>query len=507
MQKVISDEVRQIVSEPAAGIRYEAIFQRLEPSDGKYVGDAEVRLMRAYHACVFERLKFLFLSLQESPGVPQEMLDIVYTELSIHFRLANEFTEVCRYRTRMTKLDMPRQYSTGGNDNSHTIGHVEPCLLHPDYAEKYEQASRIIGRRLDEFIKGIISCIKYLQNARAESEDNRIVRQDASRDRERFPIYESTDDWGSLWTYEELNKLPLSNRPWLPLRAAHERLIIERVRFDIEHLYLLPDSAEATRRLRPFSKFLQDHQRKLEELEKLLLSDGTLDRGVSIEHQRPEIPVFGNSLDAVKNLTPATVRPHQHPVEASPPPKVPYMGVYTPWDETYVLGREARDDAETSSSKPPKGPQDGDTLSTIIAFPDTLDEPVQTIPNRPVLLDLLGTDSCREENTGLPPPEMINFRDAAEERALCLSLGRSERLEEQPTPARSSAVRDRSDTYNDRARGKRPMDAHESTNVASLSFDAWLAPRTYGSTHEGSSQGSRKLRNSGEGRGERRDQL
>ncbi|TPX32028.1 hypothetical protein SeLEV6574_g08490, partial [Synchytrium endobioticum] len=354
MQKVISDEVRQIVSEPAAGIRYEAIFQRLEPSDGKYVGDAEVRLMRAYHACVFERLKFLFLSLQESPGVPQEMLDIVYTELSIHFRLANEFTEVCRYRTRMTKLDMPRQYSTGGNDNSHTIGHVEPCLLHPDYAEKYEQASRIIGRRLDEFIKGIISCIKYLQNARAESEDNRIVRQDASRDRERFPIYESTDDWGSLWTYEELNKLPLSNRPWLPLRAAHERLIIERVRFDIEHLYLLPDSAEATRRLRPFSKFLQDHQRKLEELEKLLLSDGTLDRGVSIEHQRPEIPVFGNSLDAVKNLTPATVRPHQHPVEASPPPKVPYMGVYTPWDETYVLGREARDDAETSSSKPPK---------------------------------------------------------------------------------------------------------------------------------------------------------
>ncbi|TPX40499.1 hypothetical protein SeLEV6574_g06587 [Synchytrium endobioticum] len=38
---------------------------------------------------------------------------------------------------------------------------------------------------------------------------------------------------------------------------------------------------------------------------------------------------------------------------------------------------------------------------------------------------------------------MINFRGAAEERAaaaLDSSLGRSERLEEQPTPARSSAL-------------------------------------------------------------------
>ncbi|TPX49528.1 hypothetical protein SeLEV6574_g01438 [Synchytrium endobioticum] len=218
-----------------------------------------------------------------------------------------------------------------------------------------------------------------------------------------------------------------SDSRWLPLRAAHERLIIERTYRDVAQLDILPFSDNRVRqRLSEFSKFIQHHQRKLEEFETLLRGDST--------------------------------------------------------------------------------------LSTIIAFPDIVHEPVQTVPNQLVLLDLLGTDSCREENTDRPPPEMIDFLGAEKARAslaLDLSLGRCERLEEQPTPARLSAVRDRSDTYNDRARGKRPMDAHESTNVASPGFDAWLAPRTSGSTHEGSSQGSRKLRlrNFGEGRCDHKDQL
>ncbi|TPX48161.1 hypothetical protein SeLEV6574_g02213 [Synchytrium endobioticum] len=494
MQKVISDEVRQIVSEPAPGITREAILQLLELSSGEPVGDAEIRLMRAYHACVFEQLRFLFLSLKTSPGVPRVILGNLQAEMSLHFRLANEFTEVCSYRRCMTKAE--------GKINQHAIRPVDLYEFYPEHAKSYMRASRIIDGWLNQFINEIT---KYQASMQSPPNYNQILLAP-----DRLQSLERTDEWKSLWTYEELDQMPSDSR-WLPLRAAHERLIIDRAYRDVAQLDILPSSDNRVRqRLSEFSKFIQHHQRKLEKLEKLLIDDGTLGHVVSTEGQRPKFPVLDNSLDAVKNLAPATVRPHQQPVEASPPPKVPYMGVYTPWDETYVLGREARDDAETSSSKPPKGPQGGDTLSTSIAFPDIVHEPVQTIPNRLVLLDLLGTDSCREENTGLPSPEMINFRGAAEERAaaaLDSSLGRSERLEEQPTPARSSAVRDRSDTYNDRARGKRPMDAHESTNVASLSFDAWLAPRTYGSTHEGSSQGSRKLRNSGEGRGERRDQL
>ncbi|TPX36067.1 hypothetical protein SeLEV6574_g08119 [Synchytrium endobioticum] len=153
----------RMVSEPAPGITREAIFQLLELPNGEPMGDAEIRLMRAYHACVFERLKFFFLGLQESPGVPQEMLGIIHAEISLHFRLANEFTEVCSYRKCMYKLDMLPHSSTGGHNIPHAIGHVEPCVIHPKYAEMYEQASTIIGRRLGEFIKGIMTCIECLQ--------------------------------------------------------------------------------------------------------------------------------------------------------------------------------------------------------------------------------------------------------------------------------------------------------------------------------------------------------
>ncbi|TPX40927.1 hypothetical protein SeMB42_g05568 [Synchytrium endobioticum] len=387
----------RIVSEPAPGITREAIFQLLELPSDEPLTDPQIRLMRAYHACVCERLESFFLSLQECPDVPQVMLDDVYAELSFHGRLANEVRDVCPYRVHMEKVKIPPRDKTGGNNHQHGTDHVEP---------------------LEEFLKKITTCIENVQNG-PDYENLRYHLLATNR----LQLLERTDKWASMWTYETLNQLPLNSR-WLPHRAAHERLIIERARRDVVHLCRLYFDDSIGQRLSELSGFIENHQRKLVEFETLL-------RG-------------------------------------------------------------------------------GSTLSTIIALSDIVHEPVQTFPNHLELLDLLGIDSSRGEDINIPSPEMVNFRGAAEERAaaaLDSSIGRSERLEEQPTPARSSAVHDRSDTYNDRARGKRPMVAHESTNVATPGFDAWFAQSTSGSTHEGSSQGSRKLRNSGKGRGDHRDQL
>ncbi|TPX30653.1 hypothetical protein SeMB42_g07888 [Synchytrium endobioticum] len=420
---MLSEDIVQIsnriVSKPATGITREAIFHLLEAPSDEPLTDSQIRLMRAYHACVFERLKSLFLNLHERRlDVPQVMLDDVYAELSLHGRLANELMDVCPHRMRMRKMKIPPRDSTGGNNHQHGTDHVEPYELHPKYTETYEQASKIIGRRLEEFLKRIITCIEYEKNA----PDYEHVRYHLLATN-RLQHLERTDKWKSVWAYEELDQLP-SNSRWLPIRAAHERLIMKRAQRDVANLSGKYFYERVGLRLSELSGFIEYHKQKLDKLETLLRGDGT--------------------------------------------------------------------------------------LSAVIALSDIVHEPVQTFPNRPVLLDLLGTDSCREENTDLPPPEMINVLGAAEERAswaLDLSLGRCERLEEEPTPARSSAVYDRSDTFNDRARGKRPLDGQESTNIASPGFDAWFAQSTSGSTQEGSSQGSRKLRKSGEGRGERRDQL
>ncbi|TPX44154.1 hypothetical protein SeLEV6574_g04683 [Synchytrium endobioticum] len=129
-----------------------------------------------------------------------------------------------------------------------------------------------------------IEMARVEENTTSQSSYRGVTRRTLGTERGTLrEALESTDHWSIELTYEQLKKLAITDRRWLPVCIAHEYLIVERAQYDMERLkhymshvqsaYEDSTKARAARRLSLYNALIKVHESKIADL---LLRSGTV---------------------------------------------------------------------------------------------------------------------------------------------------------------------------------------------------------------------------------------
>ncbi|TPX48271.1 hypothetical protein SeMB42_g03069 [Synchytrium endobioticum] len=380
--------------------------QLLQPFDIGSMENLQIWFYRAYHVCVFQRLNYLHLMLQSY---------ITCNNLGGADALTEGLTYV---RNVLRKHDsLADQLPASKN----------PCDMIIDRIERER-----------ELVAGMKT-----SDSRRKAHFHGMTRHTILSNANRFESLESPRPRLQRFTYERLNELPVTKLCWLKVRVAHERLIIDRAQHDMMRLHSYLDhkpgsKAVVSKRLSEYSNFIDEHQGKITNYEDILqgYKQGLLLRPLNVQ------PGSSSAGEACSN-------------------------------EPVPMGGQA----ELSDYRPDRlHTYIGDEFSPIVVVTENVHDPAQHHRCELRLLDLLGTDIGRED----PQPELIDLRITEENAstALDLTLGPPNlyRFQETETHVEQSPVAPPSQSiywhhpessaqsYNDRADGKRPMNAHASVD-------------------------------------------
>ncbi|TPX43041.1 hypothetical protein SeLEV6574_g05276 [Synchytrium endobioticum] len=411
------------------------INELFAPPDPVSMNKLQLRLARAYHACVFEKLKSFFMNLQtyiagnaQSNRVLPGGLTHVWNVLKLQHRLAEQYQFYVNV-TNVRRLKLPSYVSEP--DASDRV------------AKFHRQASETRSRCIKGYIKRINELrlsLEPLMTAVGEHHSGRDFRMVTGRilatdTKKRFVALANTIMWTSTWTYATLNEVPITVLRLLPVRIAHERLIIDRARYDMKRLQIFGDDFskkldKVSVKLREYEEFIGGHA------EKIRLYEQTLRGGDAAGDTIIAVPYTTNDGIAQAHLQ------HDLPTGQFP--------------INFNVVERHQDDSDQPAPVMIGGI--GGTSDPMVTSTDDIYRP---------MLDLLGQD--REDDSDAPPSGMIDFLGKSDEQALTLSLGtyNPERYEASTSGLEKSFLslssvhghdaESSTHSHNARAKGKRSM--------------------------------------------------
>ncbi|TPX44468.1 hypothetical protein SeLEV6574_g04488 [Synchytrium endobioticum] len=440
--------------------------QLLQPFDVGSMETLQIWFYRAYNACVFQRLNYLHLMLQSY---------ITRNNLGGTDALTKGLTYV---RNVLRKHDLlAGQLSASKNQCDMILDRIarERGLVAGMKTSDSRRKAHFHGMCWDTPSASIQWHLATMTRHTILSNANRFESLESPRPRlQRF-------------TYERLNELPVTKLCWLKVRVAHERLIIDRAQHDMMRLHSYLDDkpgskAVVSKRLSEYSNFIDEHQGKITNYEDIL--QGYKVRGI-LDCSYMNHAVAGTSgvisKDTVAGPSTSTsqraTRSERQMEACLCNPNSSTLGSSSAGEacsnEPVPMGGQA----ELSDYRPDRlHTYIGDEFSPIVVVTENVHDPAQHHRCELRLLDLLGTDIGRED----PQPELIDLRITEENAstALDLTLGPPNlyRFQETETHVEQSPVAPPSQSiywhhpessaqsYNDRADGKRPMNAHASVD-------------------------------------------
>ncbi|TPX43895.1 hypothetical protein SeLEV6574_g04825 [Synchytrium endobioticum] len=411
------------------------IDELFAPPDPGSMDKLRLRLARAYHAYVFETMKSLAMNLQtyiadnaQSNRVLLDGLAHFWDVLQRQLTLAEEYRVQSPQNARQLKLPT---YVVGPNDSDRVENIVRQA-----HCTNTESIAASMQR-----IDSLRDCLKVEMTEVGErTHRERTFRGVSGRflgrqSKSRFSALERTRDWTQAWTYEKLNKVPITELRWLPLRVAHERLIIDRALCDMKRLqfyelYYPMKEGTVSIQLREYEVFIRGHA------ENIRLYEQTLRGG----------DVAGDAIVAVPHTTNDDIA-QKHLQNDLPTGQLPI---------NFNVVERHQDDSDQPAPVMIGGI--GGTSDPMVTSTDDIYRP---------MLDLLG--QVREDDSDAPPSGMIDFLGKYDEQALTLSLGtyNPERYEASTSGLEKSflslssvhghAAESSTHSHNARDKGKRPM--------------------------------------------------
>ncbi|TPX52518.1 hypothetical protein SeMB42_g01366 [Synchytrium endobioticum] len=210
-----------VKTNPRRGSTY-TIDDILRPPDCKTMNRDQLRLARAYHACIFEKLKHLYMYIQKkNPQGRVELLAglvLVWDFLAVYFILEQRYRQYCALPTNCKQLELPiyETLSTCFDQQHVSEMRCKIPLYHynlrriVELREHWEtdivkwQGAYGMGRLYDTDMDDILNMIN------------------------QFESLGHTRPWSGVWDYEALKQIPPMERDALPIRLAHEHLIAKR---------------------------------------------------------------------------------------------------------------------------------------------------------------------------------------------------------------------------------------------------------------------------------------
>ncbi|TPX52519.1 hypothetical protein SeMB42_g01367 [Synchytrium endobioticum] len=226
------------------------IDDMLGPPDCEVMNRDQLRLARAYHACIFEKLKCLFMYIHsfvkdKNPKRRDELLAVlvlVWDFLVVYYILEERYRQHCVVPAACGKLELPI-YET-----------LCSCLDQQRVSELRREISLSCGRIgvLREHWKTEIA---KLQGAYGMARFYDTDMDDILNMINQFESLGRTRPWSGVWDYEALSQIHPMERDALPIRLAHEYCIVYRAQCERAGLrkYLSRDASEASGVLRQLS--------------------------------------------------------------------------------------------------------------------------------------------------------------------------------------------------------------------------------------------------------------
>ncbi|TPX49582.1 hypothetical protein SeLEV6574_g01387 [Synchytrium endobioticum] len=261
LTNVILQEMKSIVKTQLPGDGPYTINGILRPPDCEAMDRGQLRIARAYHAVLFEKLKNLFMYIHsyvknKNPERRDELLAglvLVWDFLVVYYILEKRYRQECRIPGNCNELELPI-YETlpDGFDQQH-------------FYENKDVMSRGYFRRIVELRKHWKTEIAKLQGAYGMARFYATDMDEILNIINRYESFGHTNPWSGVWDYEALSQIHPMERDALPIRLAHEYCIVRRARCERARLrkYVPRDASEASevsRQLSGLEAFIKHHR-------------------------------------------------------------------------------------------------------------------------------------------------------------------------------------------------------------------------------------------------------
>ncbi|TPX39568.1 hypothetical protein SeLEV6574_g07117 [Synchytrium endobioticum] len=238
------------------------IDQLLSLPEFKAMDQGQIRIARAYHACLFDKLKCLFMYIHSSVknknskrrGKLLAGLVLVWDFLALYYILEKRYLQHCDIPGNCKELELPI-YET-----------FSSCLDQQHVSELCREISLSFGnlRRIEELRIYFEREIAKLQGAYGMARFYDTPMDYILNMINQFESLGHTRPWSGVWDYEALSQIHPMERDALPIRLAHEYCIVRRARCErarlLHHLKgVAPGASGVLRRLSGLEALIKHH--------------------------------------------------------------------------------------------------------------------------------------------------------------------------------------------------------------------------------------------------------
>ncbi|TPX39371.1 hypothetical protein SeLEV6574_g07265 [Synchytrium endobioticum] len=238
------------------------IDDMLGPPDCEVMNRDQLRLARAYHACIFEKLKCLFMYIHsfvkdKNPKRRDELLAVlvlVWDFLAVYYILEKQYLQHCDTPGNRKELELPIYETFSSCFDEQHVSELRRMILRYYKNLRRIEELRIYFETEIAKLQGAYSMARFY-DTRMDYILNMI---------NQFESLGHTRPWSGVWDYEALKQIPPMERDALPIRLTHEHLIVKRARCErarlLHHLKgVAPGASGVLRRLSGLEALINHH--------------------------------------------------------------------------------------------------------------------------------------------------------------------------------------------------------------------------------------------------------